>query len=108
LGVDKASEKPRPGREGIIRWKFWLFSSALFPGISESGSDGVVKAVISGPSDRFVKGNGGISKRGVASGSWDGIWMKWTRIGGDDVFSSGMAVRYCGMVLRYASWVRQE
>lgn len=51
-----ASLNAIPGREGITKWKGWLFAA----------SSGSVNNLIRCPNERLENGKGGIKRRGIA------------------------------------------
>lgn len=71
--VGRASLKPRPGSEGMTRWKGWW-----------SASSGSVKSLTTCPRERLGKGNGGINNKGIASARGERAWMNWILIGDSD------------------------
>ena len=67
----KGSLNPRPGREGMTRWKGWRW-------VSSSGS---VRGLMRCVREKLVKGKGGIRSSGMALARGDLTWMKWIRTG---------------------------
>lgn len=88
--LGSASLNPRPGREGITRWKGWL---AMASSGSVSGLTRCLK-------ERFVKGKGGINSNGTACACGERTWMKCILTGEEARRGEGRAkaVRYWGSV----------
>jgi len=84
----RVSLNPRPGREGMTRWKGWLVA----------GSSGFVRGLMRWRKERFVNGKGGIRSRGIALSWGERAWMKCSLIG-EARGGREMAVRNWGSVL---------
>ena len=86
-------EKPYPGSDGITTSKAW------------AGSPPWLRGSVSGPMTRRNStgelGQPWIMSSGVASGSGERTWTKWT------VWPSNSVVN-CGTALSVASWARQS
>lgn len=91
----RASLRPRPGREGMTRWKACCLGEVP----SSDAASGSVRGLMRCPRDRLVKGNGGTRRRGTASGCGERAWMKWTRRAALPRFRRVMVVRNWGRVL---------
>lgn len=63
--VGRLSLKPRPGSDGMTRWKGWWLASF-----------GLVNSSTRWPKERLEKGNGGISSKGITFARCERAWMK--------------------------------